>query len=179
MGSLPADLNKWMTFAPVAQQAATYYNTSETAINWLSTGFLFAFVVMVPVTIYTLHLGPKPSIVTSAVLILIGNWIRFAGSHSRDSGRGIFGVVMFGQVLVGLAQPFVLSAPTSYSDMWFTSRGRVAATALTSLANPFGAALGQLIVPMMVSGPPDVSSAVLYVSIIVRHCYPSEALAQP
>ena len=98
------------------------------------------------------------------MLVLVGNWIRFAGSHSSDGGN--FGVVMFGQVLTGAAQTFVLSAPTTYSDLWFTSRGRVGATALMSLANPFGAALGQLITPFMVEGPRDVSSAVLYVSII-------------
>lgn len=121
--------------------------------------------VIFPVTIYALHWGPKPSIIASAVLILAGNWIRYAGSHSRDGG--IYGVVMFGQILTGLAQPFVLSAPTRFSDMWFTNRGRVAATALASLANPFGAALGQLIVPFMVTGPGDVSNAVLYVAIIV------------
>jgi len=56
---------------------------------------------------------------------------------------------MFGQILIGFAQPFVLSAATHYSDLWFTSRGRISATALTSFANPFGAALGQLINPML------------------------------
>lgn len=127
-----------------------------------------------------LHLGPKPSIVASASLILAGNWIRFAGSHS--SSGGLFGVVMFGQILIGLAQPFVLAAPTRYSDLWFTNRGRIAATALTSLANPLGAALGQLIVPLWVTQPSDVSSMVLYVSIIVsskdhpaRYVYPRHA----
>ncbi|KAI1380347.1 MFS general substrate transporter [Hypoxylon crocopeplum] len=154
----------WLTFSPVSQNAAIYYNTSESAINWYSTAFLFAFCVIFPLTIYALHWGPKPSIITAAVLILAGNWIRFAGSHSRDGG--LYGVVMFGQILTGLAQPFVLSAPTRYSDMWFTNRGRVAATALASLANPFGAALGQLIVPFMVTEPGDVSNAVLYVAII-------------
>ena len=74
---------------------------------------------------------------------------------------------MFGQILTGLAQPFVLSAPTRYSDMWFTNRGRVTATAVVSLANPFGAALGQLIVPFWVAKPSDVSNMVLYVAIIV------------
>ncbi|KAI1337052.1 MFS general substrate transporter [Xylariaceae sp. FL0016] len=154
----------WLTFSPVSQFASEYYGTSETAINWLSTAFMFSFVVISPLTIYMLHLGPKPSIMTSAVLILLGNWIRYAGSHSRSGGN--YGVVMFGQILTGLAQPFVLSAPTRYSDMWFTSSGRVAATALTSLANPFGSALGQLIVPFMCTSVGDMSNTVLYVAII-------------
>lgn len=127
---------------------------------------------MSPLAIWMLHLGPKPSIITAAALLLVGNWIRYAGSHA--AGGGVFGVVMFGQVLIGAAQSLVLSAPTRYSDLWFTSRGRVAATAIMSLANPFGAALGQLIVPFMVTQPSDTSSMVLYVSIIATViCLPS------
>lgn len=77
---------------------------------------------------------------------------------------------MFGQILTGLAQPFVLAAPTRYSDLWFTGAGRVAATAIMSLANPFGGALGQLIDPFWVNTPSDIPNMVLYVSIIV--CIP-------
>jgi MFS family permease len=161
---------QWLTFSPVSSDAALYFRTNETTINWLSTGFLFAFVVATPLTIYVLHLGPKPSIITAAALVLAGNWIRYGGSHSKTEDGGIFGVVMFGQILTGLAQPFVLSAPARYSDLWFTNRGRVAATALVSLANPFGAALGQLIVPFWVEGPADVSNMVLYVAVISSVC---------
>lgn len=74
---------------------------------------------------------------------------------------------MVGEILIGFAQPFVLATPAKYSDLWFTHRGRVAATALATLANPLGAALGQLINPLWVNSPKDVSQMVLYVSIIV------------
>lgn len=114
---------------------------------------------------------------TSAVLLFLGNWIRYAGTRANLSSDkmtgGRFGVVMFGQILTGLSQPFVLAAPTRYSDLWFTNRGRVAATALTSLANPFGAALGQLIVPFWVYSSKDIPNMVLYVSIIVSALPPS------
>ena len=156
----------------MASDAAVYFGTSESTINWLSTAFMFAFVFISPAVMYVLHFGPRPSMITSAVLIFLGNWIRYAGTRSGMSsdGRtgGHFGVVMFGQILTGLAQPFVLAAPTRYSDLWFTTRGRIAATALTSLANPFGAALGQLIVPFWVYNAKDIPNMVLYVSIIVR-----------
>jgi len=46
-----------------------------------------------------------------------------------------------GQAFIGFAQPFVLNAPTYYSDIWFNSSGRITATALASLSNPFGAAV--------------------------------------
>jgi FLVCR family MFS transporter 7 len=73
---------------------------------------------------------------------------------------------MVGQILLGLAQPFVLAAPTRYSDLWFSPRGRVAATALASLANPFGGALGQLIDPFIATKPSDIPNLTLYVAII-------------
>ncbi len=136
---------------------------------------MFAFVAVTPAVIYMLHRGPKPSIITASVLVLLGNWIRYAGTRSSSSGN--FGVVMFGQIMTGLAQPFVLAAPSRYSDLWFTNRGRVAATALTSLANPFGAALGQLIVPFWVNSPSDIPNMVLYVAIIVGFYPPLPSLS--
>lgn len=54
---------------------------------------------------------------------------------------GLFPVVMTAQILIGLAQPFVLAAPTRYSDQWYTDKGRTTATAIASLANPLGGAV--------------------------------------
>jgi hypothetical protein len=131
----------------------------------MSTGFLFAFCVASPVVILTLNKGgPKPAIVTTSALLLVGNWVRYAGTKARG---GIFGVAMFGQLLIGLAQPFCLSAPTRYSDLWFSDRGRISATAVATLANPLGAALGQLINSFWATTPEQVPDMVLYISIIV------------
>ncbi|KAF8866863.1 MFS general substrate transporter [Acephala macrosclerotiorum] len=155
----------WLSFSANSTSTSQYYNVSPSTINWLSTAFLFAFVVASPVVIYTLHHGgPKPSIITASVLILLGNWIRYGSTRSGKHGN--FGGVMFGQILTGLAQPFVLSAPTRYSDLWFTNRGRIAATAVMSLANPFGGALAQLIDPIWANSASDIPNMVLYIAII-------------
>ncbi|KAK4554716.1 hypothetical protein LTR86_008218 [Recurvomyces mirabilis] len=160
----------WLTFAAVSSTSAAYFGVPETSINWLSTGFLFAFIVVSPLVIYTLHAGgPKRSILVASALVLLGNWIRYAGTRDLRHGHGRFGVVMFGQILIGFAQPFVLAAPTRYSNLWFSDTGRVTATAIASLANPFGAALGQLIGPLWVD-PSKVGAGiphmVLYTSIL-------------
>lgn len=123
------------------------------------------------VVILTLHHGPKPAIMIAGILTLVGNWVRYAGT--RAGSHGYFGVVMFGQILIGLGQPFVLAAPTRYSDLWFTERGRISATALASLANPFGGALGQLIDPFWATKPSEVPNMVLYTAIIVRNSLPT------
>ncbi|TQV98104.1 hypothetical protein V2A60_006208 [Cordyceps javanica] len=162
----------WLSYAPVADKSATYYGVSNNDINWISIAFFFAFVVATVPAIIALHRSPRIAIIASAVLMLIGNWIRYAGSKDRSGGQ--YSYAMAGTIVIGLAQPFVLGAPSAYSDLWFTTRGRLAATAVTSLANPFGSALGQLINPLWVSSTGDISNMVLYVAIIASvACVPS------
>ncbi|PGG96461.1 hypothetical protein AJ79_09586 [Helicocarpus griseus UAMH5409] len=154
----------WLTFSAVSKTASEHFRVSEGTINWMSTAFLFAFCVSTPIVIWTLsNGGPKQSLTVAAVLILVGNWIRYAGTRA---GNSIFGVAMFGQILIGFAQPFCLSAPTRYSDLWFTGHGRTSATAIATLANPFGGALGQLIGPLMATKKEEIPNMVLYVAII-------------
>lgn len=169
-----ADLcrTQWLTYAPVASSAAEYYNVRESAINWLSTAFFLSFVLVFPLTILALHHGPRLSITVAAVLLLVGNWVRYAGATSKDASGGSYAHAMAGEILIGFSQPFVLAAPTRYSDLWFTNRGRVCATAVMSLANPLGAALGQLINPFWATKSTEVSDMVLYVSIIVSCAAP-------
>lgn len=38
----------WLTFSAVSTTASDYFSVPESTINWLSTGFLFAFVVVSP-----------------------------------------------------------------------------------------------------------------------------------
>ncbi|KAH0526570.1 hypothetical protein TsFJ059_009873 [Trichoderma semiorbis] len=158
----------WLTYAPVVDNSAAYYNVSSSAINWLSTAFFLSFVAIFPLSIWIVNRGFKYGFMSAAVLLIVGNWIRYAGSTKKSGG--IYACAMVGEILIGFAQPFVLATPAKYSDLWFTHRGRVAATALPSLANPLGAALGQLINPLWVNSSRDVSQMVLYVAIISTAC---------
>ncbi|KAE8372659.1 major facilitator superfamily domain-containing protein [Aspergillus bertholletiae] len=154
----------WLTFSAISTTASEHFGVSETAINWMSTGYLFAFCAASPIVIFTLNKGgPKPAIIATSTLLLVGNWVRYAGTKARG---GMFGVAMFGQILIGLAQPFCLSAPTRYSDLWFSDKGRTSATAVATLANPLGAALGQLINSFWATKPSEVPDMVLYISVM-------------
>ncbi|PUU82881.1 hypothetical protein B9Z19DRAFT_1098919 [Tuber borchii] len=132
---------------------------SQSPVNWLSTVIFFTY------ALYTLNRhGVKPGLMASLFLVLAGNCIRYGCAHQKS-----FGGVMFGQILIGLAQPFVLSAATHNSDLWFTSRRRISATALTSFANPFGAALGQLINPMLATSPEKIPDMMFWAEIIATN----------
>lgn len=50
-------------------------------------------------------------------------------------------LLLTNEFCLGFGQPFVLSAPAYYSDIWFSSKGRITANALISLSNPLGAAV--------------------------------------
>jgi len=158
----------WITFAPVSTSSQTFFKLSSvSSINWLSTVILFAYIAISPLVIFTLHrYGVKTALYFAALFSVCGAWIRYIGARIDSSEGGHYGVVMFGQILIGFAQPFVLGAPAYYSDIWFTSRGRVTANALISLSNPLGAALGQLVDPFLVSQPSNIPSMLLYVAII-------------
>ncbi|KAG9495631.1 hypothetical protein J7337_012185 [Fusarium musae] len=157
----------WLTFAPVTSSTAKFYKVDESMVNWLSSIFVFANFAMTFVTIKLLDWGLRPTLISGSALLLIGNWVRYAGSYSSDGNK--VAVVAVAQALLGMSQSLVLSAPTRFSETWFTSNGRVTATAVMSLANPTGAAIGSIVVPLWAAEPSDISSVVLYVAII--ECY--------
>lgn len=78
---------------------------------------------------------------------------------------------MLGQIIIGLAQPFCLSTPSKFSDSWFTEKGRTSATAIATLANPLGAALGQFANPSLAKTPDDLPRMILIISSIVSGVY--------
>ncbi|KAK9461662.1 major facilitator superfamily domain-containing protein [Lipomyces oligophaga] len=157
----------WLTFAPISSDAASFFGfQSESPINWLSTVILFTYPIGSLASAVVLNRrGVKASMLSAAIFLIVGNWIRVAGVRANDR-KGSFGTLIFGQILIGLGQPFALNAPSFYSDMWFTSQFRVSANALASLSNPLGGAIGQLVSPAFVTKPEDIPDMVLWVSII-------------
>lgn len=114
------------------------------------------------------RLGLRGSNIVTSVLLLVGNWIRYAGTVSKVKN---YGVAMLGQIIIGLAQPFCLSTPSKFSDSWFTEKGRTSATAIATLANPLGAALGQFANPSLAKTPDDLPRMILIISSIVSGVY--------
>jgi hypothetical protein len=92
-----------------------------------------------------------------AVLTIVGAWLKYAGAQASSTP---FWVVMLGQIISGAGQPFFLNVPTHYSDKWFSAQSRVSATALMSLANAIGAAVGQLVNPFLAPNSSDIPSMV-------------------
>lgn len=153
----------WLSFSALSLETAKWFQLSSQApVNWLSSVILFAYVVSSPVVAYVLdQYGVKCAMFICAALLVVGNWVRYAGVYTQT-----FGVTMLGQILIGLAQPFSLSAPAHFTNIWFTSQSRVSANAIASISNPLGGAIAQIIGPSMVSQPSDLKNFILLTSCV-------------
>ncbi|KAH8693911.1 major facilitator superfamily domain-containing protein, partial [Talaromyces proteolyticus] len=154
----------WVTYTVVPTTASEYLGVSDNAITWLSTAFMLAYCGSALFVFHAVdRFGLKGTNIITSLLLFVGNWIRYVGTIERVNN---YGVVMFGQVVIGLAQPFCLSTPSKYSDTWFSSNGRTSATAIATLANPLGAAIAQFANPSLAATPDQVPQMVLVISII-------------
>lgn len=153
----------WLSFAAISSTTAAWFGlTSEAPVNWLSTSILFAYLVSAPLVAPVLEKrGVRAAMLLCATLMVAGNWVRYAGTATRQ-----FAPTMVGQILIGLAQPFALSAATHYTDLWFTSRSRVSANAIISVANPLGGAVAQLVGPPVVTKPSELKTFVLITAVV-------------
>lgn len=165
----------WLSFSAISNYTADYFDlSSESPVNWLSTVILFSFIVVSPLVWWVLiKRGTRFGLLVCGVLTIIGNWLRYAGTVKK-----LFGLVMFGQILIGFAQPFALASPAYYTDIWFTSRSRVSANAIASLANPLGGAIAQLVGPAIVTKSSEMPTFMVITAGVSTACAASALLVQ-
>lgn len=165
----------WLSFSAISNYTADYFDlNSESPVNWLSTVILFSFIVVSPIVWWVLiKKGTRFGLIVCGILTIIGNWLRYAGTVKK-----LFGLVMFGQILIGFAQPFALASPAYYTDIWFTSRSRVSANAIASLANPLGGAIAQLVGPAIVTKTSEMPTFMVITAGVSTACAASALLVQ-
>ncbi|XP_019410760.1 PREDICTED: major facilitator superfamily domain-containing protein 7 [Crocodylus porosus] len=148
----------WLTFAPVADQAAVYFNVSLDTINWLSVLYLLISIPFGLVATWLLDTaGLKCTIILSAWLNMIGCVIR-AFSIMNYPRNGIIGsfFLFAGQSLCALAQPLIIFSPTKLAALWFPDHQRAIANTISSMSNPLGMLIANLVSPALVSEGKDI-----------------------
>ena len=113
----------WLTYAPITTDVAEHFGVSEGAVGWLSQVFPLLYVILAIPAGLALDRAFKPALLTGAWLTAIGGAVRL----SSDT----FTAALAGQILIAIAQPFILNAVT-----------KVAAAALPEDKRPNGIALG-------------------------------------
>lgn len=159
----------WTSFAPVTGQIIEHFDTSLAVANWFSTSFLLAcFFGNLPAAI-ALRRGPKCSMLCCSMFMLVGVWLKYAGTRIENVG-----LALFGQALCGFSQPFVVNAPIIFAQEWFTPSSQTTATAIAFFMSPFGSVVASLVSPQWITSADKVNSATLWLAIITTaSCVPS------
>lgn len=148
-------------YAYAGEYVAEHFNTSASTVNWFATAFLFAATLSDYPASLALRRDTKTSMLCAAIFAVVGSWLKYGGSQIPNVG-----LTMFGQLLIGFSQSFVINAPVFFSEEWFRERSRTTATAVSSIPGVFGGVLASLVSPAWILGPGDVASVTLYMGII-------------
>ncbi|KAF2072431.1 hypothetical protein CYY_006266 [Polysphondylium violaceum] len=141
--------NFWITFGTVAELASGFYNVKVSTINWLSAVGPLSYIPLSVVMSWTINrYGLRKNIIFAAFLVALGGILRAI----PQGGSKTFPLIVVGQVLNASAGPIVMVVPTKLSATWFAPKERTLATALGTLANFVGSAIGFLLALVVDSG---------------------------
>jgi predicted MFS family arabinose efflux permease len=113
----------WLTYAPITTDAAEHFGVSEGTIGWLSQVFPLFYVVLALPAGLALDRAFRSTLATAAWLTAVGGAVRLTSDT--------FEAALAGQILIAIAQPFILNAVT-----------KLATAALPAPERPKGIALG-------------------------------------
>jgi FLVCR family MFS transporter 7 len=145
-----------LTWSPITDKADTYWEgIGITAINLLNVIFQIMYFPGTAVAIkLSQYANLRNFLIIGGFANTLGCAIRFIGGLFRHhlGAQASYILVLFGTLLVGLAQPFYLNLPAKVATTWFALNERDMATTVCFVAHSAGAALGSFISPRLVTG---------------------------
>ena len=138
---------QWTTYSPIPTSSKALYKMTTAQLNMFSTIYMIVYVVLaVFSSLGVERLGLRPCMVIGTFLNFLGALLKLVcGFPSKD-----YGVIMAAQVINAFAQLFVLSVPPTIASIWFRDTERYTATAIGTVANALGCAIGVLLPPIWV-----------------------------
>ncbi|KAG9299470.1 hypothetical protein G9A89_009423 [Geosiphon pyriformis] len=154
------------SFAPIANTSADYFDVSLMAINILATEYMLVYIIIPPFSNSILNkYGVKQALLIGAILNGVGATVRYTAIRSNNNSTR-FALVITGQTICAMANPFVQITSTRYAMSWFNDKERTMATMIASIASPVGGAISFFIVPLLGTFDNRVP-AVLLVSAVI------------
>lgn len=135
---------QWLTFASIASIAQSVYKVSSFQIDSLSMIFMIVFIIMcIPASYIIDKYGIKIGIGIGAVLTGVFGIIK--GVYAQD-----YTVILFAQIGLALAQPFIINATTKIGSNWFPIDERAAQAGISSLFQYLGIIFAMVVTPLLV-----------------------------
>ncbi len=114
----------WLTYAPVTTVAAAELSVSQTAVGWLANLFPLLYLPLAIPAGLALDRRFRGALLTGAVLTAVGALVRLVDQT--------FAWALVGQVMVAVAQPFVLNAVTGVTGHYLPAQDRAKGIALAT-----------------------------------------------
>jgi MFS family permease len=146
---------QWLTHAPIERAAEVYYQGRFNPLSFFNIDFLassymiFYLIMCIPASYFIDRYGIVKGVGAGAILMAAGAAIKGFSGNS-------FTMVLTGQILLAISQPFLINAPTAVAARWFPVKERAIATGLATLAQYIGILIAMVLTPMLiVSSPAD------------------------
>ena len=153
----------WLTFSPIARNAEDYYNITEATVDLLLNWGPIIFIPCLPLTSILLNMpnGLRYCVIILAITDFLAALVRIIPSIILKSTASNFNAVALpfihiGQILNAACGPLVMAPVSQLSCLWFAPHERTRATTVAIFANNFGAAVGFIISPYIVTLPEHV-----------------------
>ncbi|MFX0016936.1 MAG: MFS transporter [Promethearchaeota archaeon] len=145
----------WITFAPIMNEVASYYNVNTDAILLLAASFMIIYIpVNFPACWLIEKYGLKWGTGIGVILTGIFGFLRaFTGTN--------FLFLLLCQTMVAIGQPFVLNSFTKLAVNWFPEEEKATATGLGTMALFIG-----IIITMIVTYPLYAMNGIEFVLLV-------------
>ncbi len=150
----------WVTFAPISDQTKHFFDNigGNTSVNMLAVVFCIMYFPGTVLSVFTMKKYQlRGNLLIGSLLTLFGAVLRLIGAFCRkDLGAyGSYILILIGQLIIALGQPLFMNVPAALSSAWFPVNERDIATTVSSMFNPLGNAIGQIIPILFVDGNSD------------------------
>jgi MFS family permease len=136
---------QWLAHAPIATTAQKFFGfDSVVPVNRLAEMYMLVYLVAcIPASWVIDRLGTRVGVGIGAALLGVAGLVKGLWAES-------YTVVLAAQVVLSVAQPFIINAPTAVASTWFPVAERGTAVGLASLAQFIGIILVMVVTPMAI-----------------------------
>ncbi len=164
----------WITFAPITNAAAKFYDVSVMSIGLLSLSFMAVYIIVsIPASWVIDTYGIKVAVGFGAILTAIFGLLRGVPSFR-------FGLVLAAQIGIAIGQPFILNSVTKVAARWFPMEERATAVGIGTLAMYLGIIIGMVVTPLLtiyygisqmllIYGALALASALTFFAVVREH----------
>jgi len=133
----------WISFSPINTNTQNFYNINSTKVNALSLVFMIAYLPFsFASNFWYKRFGVRNRFLLANGLNLVSGFIRYASTFPSVAN---YSVLLVGQSVGAVAQPFLTNAPALIAALWFPVQDRDIATVIAALFNPVGIAIGSIL----------------------------------